>query len=126
MTPTQRTMRELRNQGRVCAVVEKWNAFAKKPGQDGPPGIRVDLFGIIDIIALDPERGVVGVQCCGQDFAGHFRKITVEKAQETTDWLSTPGTVLELWAWRKVKKVRGGKAMIWQPRIREISLDDIA
>jgi len=119
MTPTQRTMRELRNQGRVCAIVEKWNQFV------GPHGIRQDLFGIIDILALDPERGVVGIQACGSDFAAHMRKITDERHQETHDWLSTPGTSLELWGWRKVKLKRGGKAMRWKPRVREITLNDL-
>jgi hypothetical protein len=119
MTPTQRTLRELRNQGRRCAIVEKWNAFA------GPHGLRQDLFGIIDIIALDPERGVVGVQSCGQAFAAHFRKMTVEMYQESFDWLSTPGAVLELWGWRKVKVKRGGKAVVWRPRIKEITLKDL-
>jgi hypothetical protein len=119
LTPTQRTLRALREQGRVCAIVEKWNAHA------GPFGKRIDLFGIIDVIALDPVRGVVGVQSCGQAFSEHFRKLTIEKAQESTDWLSTKGTSLEIYSWRKVKAKRGGKAMIWAVRIREITLQDI-
>lgn len=118
-SPTQRTIRELKNQGRICGIVERFNQFV------GTHGIRQDLFGIIDIIALDPIRGVVGIQSCGQDFAGHFRKITVERAAETTEWLKTPGTVLELWGWRKVKLKRGGKAERWQPRVREIKLEDV-
>lgn len=120
LSPTQRTIKALKNLGRTCAIVEKWNPYA------GPHGVRQDLFGIIDVLALDPERGVVGVQCCaGSGFSAHLRKITEERAQETLDWLSTPGTSLELWAWRKIKKQRGGKAMIWQPRIKQIKLEDI-
>ena len=118
MTPTQRTIRALRDQGRVCAIVERWNAHV------GPHGVRQDLFGIIDIIALDPVRGVVGIQSCGSDFAAHERKFFEERAQECFDWLSTPGARLELWGWRKVKLVRGGKAMRWQPRIREFELKE--
>ena len=119
MSPTQRTIRELRNQGRRCGIVEKFNAYA------GPHGLRIDLFGIIDIIALDPERGVIGVQSCGNSFSAHLKKILIEHYQETLDWLQTPGTVLELWAWRKVKKKRGGKAMVWRPRIKQITLEDL-
>ena len=118
MSPTQRTIRELKRQGRVCGIVERFNAHV------GPYGIRQDLFGIIDIIALDPQRGVIGVQSCGQDFAGHMRKMTVEGAQASIDWLQTPGAVLELWGWRKLKLVRGGKAMLWTPRIHVFSLRD--
>jgi hypothetical protein len=118
VSPTQRTIRELRNQGRVCAIVERWNMHV------GPHGIRQDLFGIIDVIALDPEQGVVGIQSCGQAFAAHERTILDERAAESIDWLSTPGTVLELWGWRKVKLKRGGVAMRWQPRVRRFALED--
>jgi len=116
---TQRTIRELKNNGRKCAIVEKWNSYV------GKHGIRQDLFGIIDVIALDPERGVVGVQCCSGGFSAHYKKITEEMFQETLDWLETPGTVLEIWSWRKVKVKRGGKAMVWKPRIVEITLEDL-
>jgi len=116
---TQRTIRELKNQGRRCGIVEKWNAFV------GPHGIRQDLFGIIDIIALDPERGVVGVKCCSGGLSSHYKKITEERLQETIDWLQTPGTVLEIWSWRKVKRKRGGKAMVWRPKIKEITLKEL-
>ena len=118
LSPTQRTLRALREQGRVCAIVEKWNGFV------GPHGIRQDLFGCIDVLALDPERGVIGVQSTGQDFAGHYRKLTEERAQECLDWLRTPGTALELWGWRKVKAKRGGKLLLWQPRVRVLTKAD--
>jgi len=117
LSPTQRTLRELRSQGRVCAIVEKWNSFV------GPHGIRQDLFGIIDVIALDPERGVVGVQSCGSSFSEHLDKLLNERTQECIDWLETPGTVLELWGWRKVKLKRGGKAVRWKPRMLEITME---
>lgn len=117
LSPTQRTLRALKQQGRVCAIVEKFNSYA------GEHGRRIDLFGIIDVLALDPERGVVGIQSTGQDFAAHLRKLTEEKIQEVTDWLTTPGTSLELWGWRKVKLHRGSRAERWMPRVQEITMD---
>jgi hypothetical protein len=119
LTPTQRTLRALRARGLECAIVEKWNQYA------GPHGVRQDLFGIIDVIALDPVAGVIGVQSCGNSFSDHFRKITGERAVETRKWLETPGTALELWSWRKVKMKRGGVAMRWEPRVRQITLADL-
>lgn len=119
LSNTQRTLRALRARGLVAAIVERWNQYA------GPHGIRQDLFGIIDVLALDPQRGVIGIQSCGSAFSEHFRKLTTEKAQETSDWLSTPGTSLELWGWRKVKLKRGGKAERWTPRVVQITLDMI-
>ena len=122
LSPTQRSLRVLKQQGRVCGIVERWNQFA------GPHGLRNDLFGIIDIIALDPERGVIGIQSCGTAFSQHVKKFQEERVQECIDWLSTPGTRLELWAWRKVKsKLKGGgfgKGYVWEPKVREFTLED--
>lgn len=119
MTPTQRTLRELRKRGYKTGVVERWLRYA------GSFGKRQDLFGIIDIIAISRITGVLGVQCCGGSFAAHYRKLTEEKRQDTFDWLSTPFCRLELWSWRKVKMKRKGKAMVWRPRIVEITLEDL-
>lgn len=51
-TPTQLTLRHLRDNGWTAEVVEHWNSFA---------GIRQDLFGIIDVIALNGLE-TLGVQ----------------------------------------------------------------
>ncbi len=129
LSSVQRTLQAMRQQGRICAIVEKFNQYA------GPFGVRIDLFGIIDIICLSPDMGVVGVQACGQDFKAHERKILEEKSQESIDWLETqtrckhcirltPATSLELWGWRKVKLRPGAKAMRWKPRVRIFTLDD--
>lgn len=120
LSPVQRTMRALRERGTICAVVEKWNPYG------GDHGIRQDLFGILDIIALDPVRGVIGIQACSQSSASHLRKIKEDKVQETIDWLSTPGTKFELYCWRKLKIKRGGKAKRWYPKITELSMEDFA
>jgi len=120
VSATQRTLQLLKEQGRKCAIVEKFNYWV------GEHGIRQDMFGIIDIVALDFDKGVIGVQSTtGSQYADHFRKLTIERAVQTTDWLRTPGTFLELWAWRKLKVKRGGKAMKWVPRITNITLEDI-
>ncbi len=120
LSPVQRTLRALKEQGREAAVVEKWNAYA------GEHGKRIDLFGIIDLIALDPVRGVIGIQCCaGSGYSAHYRKLTEEMAQSTLNWLRTPGTKLEIWAWRRVKLHFGGKAVRWQARVKEIMEEEI-
>lgn len=119
MSPTQRTLKALRDEGGKCAVVERWLPYAGKFGK------RQDLFGIIDVLVLTP-KGVVGVQCCGGSFAAHYKKIIEEKRQETYDWLTiAPNCFLQIWSWCKVKKKRGGKAMVWKPRIVEITLEDL-
>lgn len=104
--------------GRRCGIVERFISQASIYGK------RMDLFGIIDVIALDPEHGVVGIQSCGQAYSAHFKKITEERAEDAIEWLQTPGTRLELWGWRKVLHKRGGKAMRWRPRVHVFSLED--
>ena len=120
MTPTQRTIAYLKNQGIICGVVERWIPNPRMPGG----GIRRDLFGFIDIISISKADGIMGIQSCGQDFSGHYKKITEEKADEVAAWLDSGGK-LQLVSWRRVKAKRGGKLMIWQPRIKEIKMEDL-
>ena len=114
MTPTQRTLKKLRDDGYTPGIVERWI------GAHGPMGKRRDLFGIIDIIAIG-NGDIVGVQSTGTDFSGHHKKITGEGKEALILWLENGGQFW-LYAWRKVKKVRGGKQMIYKPRIREYTL----
>lgn len=124
VSPTMRTLKALRAQGCECGMVERWLQHA------GPHGKRVDLFGFIDIIAMS-ESGITAIQSCGQGFSDHVRKIccTLEddpdaerRAPLVKMWLSS--TPLELWGWRKVKVKRGGKAMVWKPRVADFWLED--
>ena len=114
MTPTERTLAALKAKGCICGICERWIPRAR---------IRKDLFGIIDIIALEPGRGIVGVQSTGTDFANHNTKLTVEMAENSIAWLEAGGH-LELWGWRKVKMKRGGARMIYEPRVKVYTLAD--
>ena len=64
----QRTLRALRQEGYICGIVERFNPYV------GLHGIRQDLFGFVDIIAIKPI-GICAIQSCGQSFADHDRKI---------------------------------------------------
>jgi len=115
-SPTQRTLKALRDMGRTCGIVERFNQYA------GPHGVRQDLFGFIDIIALDSIKGIVGVQSCGQSHSAHKKKILGECRDLAIEWLKCGGTI-ELWSWTKRVMVRGKKAVRWTPRIEEITLE---
>lgn len=110
---TTMTLNALRAQGRCVEKVEKFNAFA------GPFGRREDAFGFIDIIALDPVRGIVAIQSTGPSGHAEHRKAIL--ANEFAPlWLECGGTI-ELWSWRKLLVKPGGKQARWQPRIEEIT-----
>ena len=115
ISPTQRTLKSMREQGRLCGIVERFIQYGKF-------GNRSDLFGFIDIIAIDPTQGIVAIQSCGQDFSGHVKKLTEERNEAVYEWLKH--APCELWGWRKVKLSRGGKAMRWKPRIADIIIKD--
>lgn len=106
----------MREQGRLCGIVEKFQQYG------GKFGVRQDLFGFIDIIAIDPTQGIVAIQSCGQDYSGHVKKLTEERNEAVFEWLKH--APCELWAWRKVKLKRGGKAMRWMPRIADVIISN--
>ena len=114
LRPTQRTLRALKQQGCLVGIVERFNPYA------GPHGIRQDLFGFIDIIALYPT-GIYAIQSCGQAFSEHMKKILENEV--APEWLKAGGGI-QVWGWRKVLKTRGGKLKIWQPRVHTFHLDD--
>lgn len=119
---TERTINALKKEGAYCAIVERFIKDAgplifttvngKKMGKR--TGVRKDLFGIIDIIALFPCRTrLCGIQSCGQAFSEHKKKILLNFF--STPWLRYAD--LELWGWRKLKGV-------WTPRIHKFTLTD--
>jgi hypothetical protein len=113
LSPTQRTLRALRQQGAICGITERWNSYA---------GIRQDLFGYTDLIAIMPDRGIVGVQCCAR--SGHAaRRAKILENEIAPEWLKAGGKI-EIWSWAKQKVKRGAKAERWVSKIEEIKIED--
>lgn len=112
-SPMQRTLAELRKQGAVCGIVEKFNKFAN---------VRQDLFGCIDIVALR-DNAIVGVQCTSaSNHADHLKKCIAEP--RLTTWLQCGGK-FEVWSWRK-SKPRGAKRELWTARVDSIQMPQCA
>ena len=110
-SPTQRSLKELRECGWTAQVVERFNPHAR---------VRVDLFGCIDIVAIDPAGGIVGIQACAG--ASHSaRKAKIMAEPKMGQWLNAGGRV-ELWSWAK----RGprGKRKVWTLRKESITTTD--
>jgi hypothetical protein len=66
LSPTQRSLKVLRERGYTCAIVEHWNPHR---------GIRQDLFGFLDILCLR-DNETLGVQTTTTGVASRIRKIT--------------------------------------------------
>jgi hypothetical protein len=89
VSPTQRTLKHMRELGYKAQVVEKWNAFAR---------IRQDLFGIVDVLCVKNGE-TVGVQCTsGSNLASRIQKIA---ESEMTPILRSAGWKLLAHGWRK-------------------------
>lgn len=93
-SPTQRTLKRLRELGYLVQVVEHWNPHAR---------IRQDLFGFIDVLAVR-EGEVLAVQACaGGDASKRARKIA---DHPNTGAVRKAGIRIEVWAWRKLASGR--------------------
>lgn len=118
MTPMQRTIKEMKERGRKCGIVERF-IHNRHVGR----GIRSDLFGLFDLVAMAPKEGIIGIQVCGRDFAPHYRKITEDLAETAIMWMNSGGHI-EIWSWRLLLIKRGGKKKKYQPRVHKIIYED--
>lgn len=115
-SPTQRTLKYLRDLGYVAGVTEKWNPHAK---------IRQDLFGFVDLIYLcGPASVIAAVQTTsGANHASRRTKVLGNPAARR--WVECGGRI-EVWSWSAKKVKRGGKRVHYVPRIETLNLNDFA
>lgn len=116
MSPTQRTLAELRDRRLVKTVwiVEHWNSFAH---------IRQDLFGFVDVLALvrplgNTKHQTWAIQTTTTGVAERIAKIRANPHYENC---LNAGWRIFVWGWRKLKVKRGGKAVKWTLREIEIT-----
>lgn len=108
-SPTSRTLEVLRSYDVLAEVVERWNPHAR---------VRHDLFGFIDVLAVDPMRtGCLGIQATSaSNMASRVRKVLEHPSART--FLEAQNG-LQVWGWRQVE--RDGRPT-WRPRIRTVYL----
>jgi hypothetical protein len=102
MSPTQRTIKVLKEDGWSVAIVEYWNPFARR---------RVDLFGFIDILALKGDETLALQVTSGTNVSARVKKIT-DHANIAA--VRDAGWRVEVWGWRKLKSG-------WSPKIVDLS-----
>lgn len=108
MSPTQRSLKELRARGYTAQVVERWNSFAK---------IRQDLFGIVDLVAIKSDmNGVLGIQATSTGNMG--ARIQKAQANETLNIWKQAGNRFVVWGWA----LRGERGKRKKYELREVEL----
>jgi hypothetical protein len=116
MSPTARSLAHLRKGGALAQVVERYNPHAKR---------RVDLFGFIDIVALDVinYRGCLGVQSTTTENISHrLDKLRTECRSAMGAWLDA-GNALHIHGWSR--KGPRGQRKLWTLTERVITTDDL-
>jgi len=100
-SPTARTLEYCRKHNILCGVVER------RIGPPGAIGVLKDLFGCIDLVAVEQnELGVLGIQATsGSNMASRYTKSTTECAPMLRRWLESWNR-FEVWGWRKNSKNR--------------------
>lgn len=94
MTPSQRTLAELRRHSYLAAVVERWNPHAK---------VRQELFWIVDVVGVS-ANGTLGVQATSDsNVAARVAKL---REAPTLPQVLAAGWRLEVWGWRKSARSR--------------------
>ena len=91
MSPTQRSLKHLREQGYIAEVVERWNAFAR---------IRQDLFGCIDILALRDSETLAVQTTSWAHVPDRARKVAANPALPA---MQAAGWRIEVHGWRGVQ-----------------------
>lgn len=89
MSPTERTLQELRKRGYLAAVVERWNAFAK---------IRQDLFGFVDVIGLRDGETLAVQTTSGSNVSDRVKKIA---DSDKIAVIRKAGWRVVVWGWAK-------------------------
>lgn len=110
-SPTQRALAECRAREWQAQVVEYWLAPARR---------RVDLFGCIDILALDGAKGCLGIQVTSG--SGHSARVKKSLAEPRIKAWVAAGNRFEVWSYAKRGPV--GKRKVWTLRVQRLELDE--
>lgn len=94
MTPTARTLAEMRKRGYFCQVVEKFNSFTKT---------RNDFAGFIDVLCLG-DNEIIGVQATSGDNVS--KRIAKIAEHENVGAVRKAGIRILVHGWRKNAKGR--------------------
>lgn len=89
MSPTERSLKLLREEGYLVAVVEKWNSFVK---------VRQDLFGFIDLLAIKENETLAVQTTSGDNVSARLTKI---EASDNLPIVRKANWRIEVHGWRK-------------------------
>lgn len=106
MSPTQRSLKMLRDDGYFVAIVEKYNSFIKR---------RIDLFNIADLLAFKGDVILLVQTTTASNVSARLAKINENPIAAA--W-KTPNRKIHIHGWSK--RGERGKRKTWSARIIEV------
>ena len=103
ISPTQLSLKKLREEGYTVAVVEHWNAFAR---------IRQDLFGFIDLLALKGKEVLAVQTTTATNMNARIKKIA---DHENIDIVREAGWTIHVHGWHQDEKKK------WLCKVKDVS-----
>lgn len=88
-SPTQRSLKYLRDAGYTCAIVEHWDHYARK---------RRDLFGMFDLLCIREGETLAVQTTSGSNVSARVKKLT---ESELLAPVRKAGWVVHVHGWRK-------------------------
>ena len=110
-SPTERTLRALRDADYLAAVVERWNPHTNT---------RHDLFKFADLLAVRPGTTLAVQATSGSNLSKRIAKLHAEPNVRSC---LLAGWIVQAWGWTRYKQRVNGRW--WRPRIVEIRLEDL-
>lgn len=105
-SPAARSLKLVRENGYIAEVVERWNPHVK---------IRQDLFGIVDIVAVHPEKGWLLIQATSApNLNAREKKISESEHLQTL----LTHAAFEVHGWGEFQTDNGRKS--WQCKIKKM------
>jgi hypothetical protein len=115
-SPTQRSLKVMREAGFHCEIVEHFNSFTKQ---------RKDLLGFADLLCLKPGEPPTLVQVTAAGSAARVKKILAEPRAKLA---LECGFRILVHGWRKLAayKQDGSRAARdrWEPKVVLVELED--
>ncbi len=102
-SPTQLSLKKLREEGYTVQVVEYWNSFAR---------IRIDLFGFIDIIALKGKEVLAVQTTSASNMSARCKKIA---DHENVGVVREAGWTIHVHGWSQDDKRK------WHCKVKDVS-----
>lgn len=112
MTPTQRSLKYLRDAGYFVAITEKWNQWAH---------VRQDLYGFIDLLAIRGNETLAVQTTSGPHVSARLEKM--KALPGVNRWLESPSRTIVIHGWRKVGAK--GKRKLWECRTVNVTWETL-